>query len=142
MAVYETIDGFEKFEAWTVKGQMEAVDRIRVELLTGIETVVCEAFHISTGTAKKAQAGSLTTIEIIGAARWICYKRGVEFILQTPADAKSFCDNDKLRALGWWTRGADHSRDATRHLVLYLVRASIIPVQRVLASPTNMVPMM
>ena len=120
------------FEAWTVKGHMESVDQVRLAIVEGVDEVVCESFRISGATATKTQAGSLVAIEIIGAARWICYKRDVPFTLQTPADAKSFVTDEKLRALGWYVPGIDHSRDAARHLLLYLVRTGEVNVRQFL----------
>jgi hypothetical protein len=43
-----------------------------------------------------------------------------KFVLQSPAQAKSFATDDKLRRLGWWVPGQDHARDALRHLVVFL----------------------
>lgn len=42
------------------------------------------------------------------------------FKLQTPAAAKAFATDDKLRRLGWWVPGQDHARDALRHLLVWL----------------------
>ena len=37
-----------------------------------------------------------------------------------------FATDAKLRALGMWTKGVDHPRDATRHLILFLCTERII----------------
>lgn len=41
----------------------------------------------------------------------------VEFYKQSPAMAKGFYTDDKLRALGIYKVGKQHGRDATRHLM-------------------------
>ena len=85
--------------------------------------VICERFTISEGTVRKSREGALETLRIIGALEWITERTGNEFDLsQTPADAKALVTNERLRALGWWKVGEDHSRDALRHLALGLVK--------------------
>ena len=39
------------------------------------------------------------------------------FYLQSAATGKAFWSNDKLKEVGAYTRGVDHGRDATRHLL-------------------------
>lgn len=91
------------------------------ELDHGLNLVVCEAYRITAATAQKSQQH--WSLELIGALRWLAYKAGVEFVLQTPAEAKSFVPDQRLRDLGMWTPGKeDHARDATRHLVLALAK--------------------
>lgn len=41
---------------------------------------------------------------------------------QEPGDAKSVVTNERLKAWGFWTKGPDHARDATRHMLLHLRR--------------------
>ena len=71
------------------------------------------------------EADAPWSLEVIGSVRYLQWKQtGSDYVeLQTPADAKSFCDNDRLRALGFWhVGGAGHANDAIRHGVLYMVR--------------------
>ena len=45
--------------------------------------------------------------------------RNVKIVYQTPANAKSYATNDRLRHWGVWKRGAEeHERDAMRHMLL------------------------
>jgi hypothetical protein len=123
----------ETFRAWEVTGQMEAIEVVRAGIVEyGVRAVVCESFRISAGTLKKTQEGSLMAIEIIGALRWICHQEEIPFILQAPAEAAAFVTPNKLKLLGWWTRGSDHARSATKHLVLYLVSQRLIDPHRVI----------
>jgi len=94
---------------------------------TGL-TVVCEDFIISSRTVRAGTSGWRRGLELefIGVVRWYCWKEEVEFVLQAPADAKSFGTNSKLKQLGWWQGGAGHADDASRHLLLAAVRKGIV----------------
>lgn len=97
-----------------------------------VSAVVCESFVI-TGRGGGRTSDSNVTIETIGVLRYLCRKSGVPFVEQSPADAKSFSTNDKLTRLGWKTPARpDHARSAARHLLLYLVRAHLLPAESLL----------
>jgi hypothetical protein len=59
---------------------------------------------------------------ILGGLDLVCYLQEIPYHEQTPAQAKSFCGNDKLRTLGWYTGGEGHADDAARHLVTFLAK--------------------
>jgi len=87
-----------------------------------VETVVCEAYTITAATLRKTRQPA--SLESIGALRYLCRRSSVEFVLQTPADAKRFAGApryDKLRRAGWYfpTPGG-HANDAAAHLLTYL----------------------
>lgn len=84
--------------------------------------VVVERFTITAETGKKSQAPF--SLELIGVIKYICRKNFVAPpTLQTPADAKSFVPNARLKSLGLWHKGgAGHALDALRHAVLYSVK--------------------
>lgn len=85
------------------------------------DLIVCEAYKITAATAQKSQQP--WSLELIGALRWLAHRAGVEFVLQTPAEAKGFCPDQRLRDLGFWFAGKeDHCRDAARHAVLALAK--------------------
>lgn len=46
-------------------------------------------------------------------------------VLQTPAQAKAFMTDEKLRTLGWWSTN-DHARDALRHLGYAIIGSGIL----------------
>ncbi len=91
--------------------------------------VVCEKFVITAATAKKVRYND--SIEIIGFLRFLCRRHQRKLIEYSASDAKSFVTNEKLKALKMYTRN-DHARDATRHLVLYLVRHKLIDIRPLL----------
>ena len=113
--------------------QHPALDALIVAALIvrdGVDLVASEAFVISAGTLRKSRDGQ-TSIEVIGALRWLCHEHGVRFELQPAAEALKLVTNDKLRALGWWCQG-DHARDASRHLAYAMARHGAIDRARLL----------
>jgi hypothetical protein len=89
--------------------------------------IVCESFMITVHTAKNTQAP--WSLELIGVARMIARRwTGNELLLQTPAQAKAFSTNNRLKHVGFWTPGmAGHANDAARHLLLVLVNRGYLP---------------
>lgn len=86
------------------------------------DLVVCESFIITAQTLKKTR-GENWSLESVGALRWMCRQHQVSFKLQSPADAKSFVNNDRLKAVGWYKPGLGHDNDAARHLLKALADA-------------------
>jgi hypothetical protein len=133
LAVWESNEA-EHFEAWSVPAPLEAIDAVELELRHGLDQLVIERFTITGATTKKTRGGPNTAIEIIGAVRWLAHDRGsVPVTEQAPSDAMGFATNDRLKLLRWYTTN-DHARDATRHLVLYLVNNRLIDPHRVIPS--------
>ena len=102
------------------------------------DVIVAERFTINQQTIRHSQ--QTTALEVIGYLRAIALGWGeVDFVLQTPADAKRFAQigsnqNARLDKLGWTQRplaANDHANDALRHLMLYLVGTKKIPPPRV-----------
>lgn len=80
--------------------------------------VAAEAFTIAERTLRGTRSGVMEALYTIGAIRYLCYKHGVAFTLQTPAQAKNAYTDSTLRALKIW-RANPHERDALRHALLY-----------------------
>ncbi len=96
-------------------------------------TVVTEKFTISERTLKTAL--SLDALDINGWLTLESQRQGFELVVQTPAQAKKFATDDKLKALGWFERTKDgHANDAARHCLVYLInkrpaaREQLIPL--------------
>lgn len=116
IALYE--DG--AVEAWEVTST-EAPDEVAA---IDSDVIVCESFTPRPG-AKSWQPEALYTI---GALRYIAQVERAEFVLQTPANAKAFSTNEKLKALGWYTpTKGGHANDALRHLLLYCASNDLVP---------------
>lgn len=84
--------------------------------------VATERFILRRGTYDFKPA----SIEVNGVLKWCHYKYGIGLVEQLVSDAKAFVSNERLRKLEWWNRGgADHERDACRHVLLYLARSGM-----------------
>jgi hypothetical protein len=113
------------FRAW----HEPRLDAMRtVDILCGgrLDLMVFESFHLSQQTLKKSERDALDVIEFIGVGRFLAGEYHVAFETQSPSEAKAFTTDAKLKALGWWTKGLDHPRDATRHLVLALAKRRLL----------------
>ena len=83
-----------------------------------VDQVICENFIITAQTAKNSPA--TWSLRQIGCIEFWCWKNSVPLKLQNTADAKSFATNERLKNIGWYTRGGGgHANDAARHLLLY-----------------------
>jgi len=100
-----------------------------------LDALVCEGFHIR-GNTHKLDAGAFNqTTDLIGACRYAAFLADIPFIRQTPAQAKGFATDDKLRKLGWWSTGsAGHDNDAARHLLTHLAGIRYAPVLEALTN--------
>ena len=93
------------------------------------DALVCEGFVIRGNTHKLDSGAFSHTTDLIGACRLLAWENGVTFVRQTPAQAKSFATDDKLRRLGWYNRTeGGHANDAARHLLTYLAGVRYAPV--------------
>lgn len=83
-------------------------------------TVVAESFVISERTIKTAPQRD--ALDILGWLTLESQRRNFELVLQTPAQAKKFSTDEKLKSLDWFERTKDgHANDAARHLLVYLM---------------------
>lgn len=97
----------------------EALNLVEQLIDNEFAMVVCESFIPRPG----AKTWQPEAIESIGVVRYLARKADCAFELQSPADAKRFSTDEKLKKLGWWvpTPGG-HINDAQRHLLLARVR--------------------
>jgi hypothetical protein len=84
---------------------------------TDIYHVITESFQDRPG---KQTATELISRDYIGVIDLWGRKNECRVIKQTVSMAKGFVSDDKLKAMDLWS-SSKHSRDATRHLVLYMV---------------------
>lgn len=110
------------FASSQVDRRLDVPDALAAMALHGCPmVVVVERFIINAATARKsAQPDALL---VCGALEYMSHRNGWTFILQKPADAKTFSTDDKLKSLGWYRPGMGHANDAARHLLLALVRS-------------------
>lgn len=107
------------YEAPTWLDVCRRVDETLREHGSKVEVVV-ERFTITQQTAKNSQ--QTLPLEIIGQVRLLTMIHTEKQItLQSPADAKRFATNPRLKALELWhVGGGGHALDAIRHAVLRL----------------------
>lgn len=105
------------FESWEEK-PYAAARYVEVASIDPI-SVAYETFTPRPG-AYTWQPEALYTI---GTIRYLGKKYGFETVGQSPADAKRFSTNDKLKKIGWRNPSTGgHADDAARHLLLLAVR--------------------
>ncbi len=130
--------GWAMWDNWsgqTAAGQSDFDGTVRMVNKTFFrpgDVIVAERFTINAQTVRKSQ--QTTALEVIGFLRAtaLLYE-GVDFVLQTPADAKRFSTDARLDILGWTRRPKakwDHANDALRHLLLYLVKNKLMEPPR------------
>lgn len=88
-------------------------------------TIVCESFQVTQRSVQQ-RGERLWSVEQIGVLRWLAKRAFAQYLEQSPSDAKSFATDAKLRRIGWWVKGKEHSRDAARHALLYCARNNLI----------------
>lgn len=80
--------------------------------------VVCESYTITQRTAKLSQQHE--AIMLIGMTRWFVNRAHTQLAMQTPATAKSFATDAKLKVMNWYRSANGHANDAARHLLTWL----------------------
>lgn len=98
------------------------------------ELIVIEKFTINARTIKSSREGSNLAIELTGVAKFLAKRSNITVEEQSPADAKNFASDDKLRRIGWYQPGPDHARDAMRHLLLAAVRNQVLDLSILVSS--------
>lgn len=110
-------------EVWELEQQATLEKADQMLSGRGVSFVVCESFVPRPGVRTWQPAA----LEIIGALRWLCWQHKTQFAIQSPADAKRFATDDKLKTIGWWTpTKGGHANDAYRHLLLAAVRGGAV----------------
>lgn len=97
------------------------------------EKVVIAGERYTTTDRTGKRSAQPTPQRVLGAAEQLTYAyTNVEFTLQSPADAKKFAPNTRLRELGFYTSAdlvgrpdANDVNDAARHALLALARRRV-----------------
>lgn len=97
-------------------------------------SVVVEDFVLRT---YRMDRDLLSPVRVTSAIGYVMWKDGRDYHIQSPADAKRVCTDERLKEWGMYdARGSlNHARDADRHAILFLRRAKDSAKLRALAWP-------
>ena len=99
------------------------VSVIRDFVVTSTTGVAVERYTVGPQTLRKTRQP--TAMWVIGVVMAVCQWAGVPCELQAPSDAKMAFRDERLHSLGLWT-SSPHTRDATRHALLYARRNRLL----------------
>ena len=83
--------------------------------LVNPDIIVCESF-----TYQRRDKVDLSPVEMIGVTKLYCERNSTPYREQSPAQAKKFWDDKKVRTCGLWLPGHPHAIDAARHLLYFM----------------------
>lgn len=126
---WAVLDPDGSFRSGEVRGPYDFLRRVYEMVQSRVfdYELVVERYTITPETIKKSR--QTDPLEIIGALRFFAahYKTG--FTLQSPAEAKAFSTDAKLKRMRWFTPGQGHANDAARHLLCYSISKGYIPIE-------------
>lgn len=109
-----------QFVAQQTEGRHEFYRQFEAAIAGGTTLeVVAEKYTITARTAQLT--AQYDALYILGMLDYLCEKVGISLTLQTPAQAKGFATDTKLKAVEWYTpTKGGHANDAARHLLTYV----------------------
>jgi hypothetical protein len=114
--------------AWT---RGEITDENHHQVLADHISQVLPDEIILEGWDNRAQANAhLISLEYVGVVKYACQELKIPCTVVS-ASTKSWADDRKLKQLNLYLQGMPHARDATRHLVNYLVNRTPPPIRAV-----------
>lgn len=108
-AALHTRDGFQTFAQVAPEQVWIMLDNWKPEV------VVMESFLFRQRTKV-----DLTPVEVIGRVKEWCRQHDIDLVMQTPAQAKHFWTDEKLKERGVYNKGLPHANDAARHALYFL----------------------
>lgn len=123
------VDCFLRFQGDSTEALHRLENAIR-DIAVWHEGVLIAGERYTTTDRTGKRSSQPTPLRVLGAAEQLSYQyTNVEFTLQSPADAKKFASNVRLRELGFYTSAdlvkrpdANDVNDAARHALLGLLR--------------------
>lgn len=89
--------------------------------------LVVERFTITAATAKKSQQPE--ALYQIGTLKYLAERlAGLSLNFQSPAEVMRLVTDQRLKSLGWYVPGREHSNDSLRHLVTFLAKRGEIRI--------------
>lgn len=84
------------------------------------QSVVMEKYIIYKTKVEQHTLSTVPTLRIVGAIQMLAWQKGAPLFLQTAAQAKFFCTDDKLKAWELFQTYKRHANDSIRHAVYYM----------------------
>lgn len=99
-----------------------------------VAAIVIEDFQLRTMRMDRELLSPVRVTAALGYSIWLS---GRDYHVQTPADAKRICTDDRLKAWGMYDPAGNlrHARDADRHAILFLRKAKNNTRFRAMAFP-------
>lgn len=85
------------------------------------DIIVCESF-----VHTHRDAVDYTPVEFISLTKWFVERKPVDLVFQTPSFGKGYFNDEKLKKLGIYKRGAGHAMDALRHLFQFRMQHKLL----------------
>jgi hypothetical protein len=108
-----------QIKTWPLENGVEAIQALVNQLRPNY--VVFESYQVYEWKAEDHTWSQVPTVQVIGMLQTILIQGTVPRSSQTAQVAKGFCDDDKLKAWGFYQPGLRHARDAIRHGTYYLL---------------------
>lgn len=86
-----------------------------------LELIVCEDYRIYPHMAYQHINSRVPTIRVIGAIEMLAWQRSISVVFQSAAQAKQFCNDQRMREWDLYQRGQPHATDALRHGAHYVL---------------------
>lgn len=93
--------------------------------------IAVERYVITARTARLTQQPA--ALEVTGVVKHLAREAGVPVVEQLKSNAARLASDDRLRELGWYSRGRRHETDAARHALLALATTDAVLFERLLA---------
>ncbi len=118
--------GFSRFGdgKLTHRGQITAYNYLAVEQVIDLhqpQVVVVEEYVLYPWARKQQTWSDFPESRMIGAIELMCLKRKIRLVMQTPADAKNWCTDAKLKSWGYFHATMQHANDSVRHGTYWLL---------------------
>lgn len=124
-------DGSAFGHIWSDAVPRAEAEDLMVDVIPKCDQIVVERLSISVATGKKGRQIQ-EAIELVGLARYLARKYDIPMIEQSPAEAKGFATDAKLKRIGWYVKGPDHQNDARRHVLTHLADQKLIDLIQLL----------
>lgn len=86
-----------------------------------------ERYVITPGNTRHGTA--YWSLETIGVAHYLALKHDFTILKPQMSSVMAAVPDSRLKAVGWHKPGKPHANDAARHLLRYLLKAGILPIE-------------